>query len=348
MEGKTSGTGGCPAGAAAWFCAYTPLEMIDAAGFEPRRVLGDIERLEEADALLHPAVCPYVRACLVEGLGGKAGYTAFFVNSCDAMRRLHDAWKSRVGGRVFVTDMPRAEGERAERSLAAGLLSLAEELRDAGAGEVTADKLREAAETRREVARRFAEWGEGLAGTSRMRLAEAAHTLPPRRFLEGPPPGLTAGSGVPLLLTGNLLNPEGLVAAIEEAGGWVKVVDLCNGDRPFGDLRAVEGETLEELCLSLARRYLERRGCARMQDAARRDLRLREMLEESGAKGVIYASLKFCDAYLYDYPRVEAFLQGEGIPVLRLESDYLDGHAGQLSTRVEAFLEMLREREAAG
>jgi len=66
-----------------------------------------------------------------------------------------------------------------------------------------------------------------------------------------------------------------------------------------------------------------------------------EAVREKGARGVIYASLKFCDAYLYDFPRVQERLLKESIPVLRLESDYADGNTGQVLTRVEAFLEML-------
>ncbi len=341
---------------ALWFCAYTPLELLDAAGFRPRRLSGAVERLEEADVLLHPATCPFVRACLVQGMEEIPRGPAVFVNSCDAMRRLHDAWKDMVGrgggaggrggeggGGAHMMDMPRRPGPWAERRLAQEILRLAEELERDGGLAVTPQSLKEAAALRMEVAKRCLQWGEGLAGSSRMRLAEAAQTLPPRLFLEGPPAGLAEGRGVPLLLTGNLLNPRGLVEVIEEAGGWVKTADLCNGDRPFLDLEEVDGETLEEAALSLARRYLNRRGCARMDDARQREARLLRMARECGARGVIYASLKFCDPYLYEWPRVEALLRSEGLPVLRLDSDYQDGHAGQLSTRVEAFLEMLRQ-----
>jgi len=349
------GEGVEPAGEsrALWFCAYTPLEVLDAAGLDPRRVTGAVERLEEADVLLHPATCPFVRACLVEGMAERPRGPAFFVNSCDAMRRLHDAWRAEVcgaGGQdveerppVYITDMPRRPGPKAERRLAAEFLRLAEELERDGARKVTAGALREAAALRSEVARRFLQWGEGLAGSSRLLLAEAAQALPPSRFLQGPPKGLAEGRGVPLLLTGNLLNPHGLVRVIEEAGGWVRAADLCNGDRAFLDLGEVEGDTLEEAALSLARRYLNRRGCARMDDSRRRGFRLLEMARDCGARGVIFASLKFCDPYLYDWPWLEALLRSEGMPALRLESDFRDGHAGQLSTRIEAFLEMLRE-----
>ncbi len=102
-----------------------------------------------------------------------------------------------------------------------------------------------------------------------------------------------------------------------------------------------EGESLEEVLHGLAAAHLSRPPCARMLDADRRHRLLLEEVRRVGARGVVYASLKFCDPYLYDFPRAQERLRREGIPVLRLESDYADGHAGQLLTRVEAFLEMI-------
>jgi benzoyl-CoA reductase/2-hydroxyglutaryl-CoA dehydratase subunit BcrC/BadD/HgdB len=39
---------------------------------------------------------------------------------------------------------------------------------------------------------------------------------------------------------------------------------------------------------------------------------------------------------------MEKRLEKEGIPLLRIETDYSDEDAGQLRTRIEAFLEMVK------
>ena len=62
---------------------------------------------------------------------------------------------------------------------------------------------------------------------------------------------------------------------------------------------------------------------------------------EYKADGVIDCSLKFCGLYDIEKKSVSEALKKEGIPVLSLETDYEDSDAGQLRTRIEAFVEML-------
>jgi len=325
----------------AWFCTYTPLEILDAAGLTPIRRFGDPGSLESADSLLHPAICPYIRACLAAALTDDGPHHAVFVNSCDGMRRLYDAWRDRFGDHfVYLMDLPRNTGAGSERLLASEYRRLMRELSQAWGIEITAGGLREAARAREERRLAYLRASEGMYGMSRLRLAMDAQSLPPGGALPQTP-GAGGDHGVPILLTGNLLNPAGLVCSLDRAGARVAWIDLCNGDRAFSSPVLPQGDEMDGLLSSLARGYLDRHPCARMADPGRRYDLLVERVRGAGAQGVIYASLKFCDSYLYDFPRVQKRLQEEGIPLLRLESDYTDGHVGQLLTRVEAFLEML-------
>jgi benzoyl-CoA reductase/2-hydroxyglutaryl-CoA dehydratase subunit BcrC/BadD/HgdB len=325
----------------AWFCTYTPLEILDAAGLVPLRHYGDAGSLESADELLHTAICPYVRACLAAVMKEGGPHHAVFVNSCDGMRRLYDAWKDRFPqDLVYLMDLPRNTGEGAARMLAEEFRHLARVLGEMTGRDVTAAALRDAARAREERRLSYLRACEGLCGEERLRLAMAFHSLPcgdvqPRNEGYGP------AGGIPVLLAGNLLNPAGLVASLDRAGARVVWIDLCNGDRSFATSTVPRGEDLDGMLASLARAYLDRHPCARMADEEYRYRTLVETAAAVGARGVVYASLKFCDAYLYDFPRVRERLERAGIPVLRLESDYADGHVGQMLTRVEAFLEML-------
>jgi benzoyl-CoA reductase/2-hydroxyglutaryl-CoA dehydratase subunit BcrC/BadD/HgdB len=64
--------------------------------------------------------------------------------------------------------------------------------------------------------------------------------------------------------------------------------------------------------------------------------------KETGMKiGVINHIIKFCDHMSIMSSRLKEQLQSKGIQVLNLERDYSRANRGQLSTRIEAFLEMM-------
>ena len=56
-----------------WFCSYVPEEMIIAAGFEPVRLKGEMEKVKAADSYLFSNICPYVKNILESGLSNKFG-----------------------------------------------------------------------------------------------------------------------------------------------------------------------------------------------------------------------------------------------------------------------------------
>ena len=60
------------------------------------------------------------------------------------------------------------------------------------------------------------------------------------------------------------------------------------------------------------------------------------------ADGVIYYNLQFCQPFNLEGIKIEQVLEREGIPVLRLETDYSQEDLGPLQTRLEAFLEVIR------
>ena len=71
------------------------------------------------------------------------------------------------------------------------------------------------------------------------------------------------------------------------------------------------------------------------------------LAKEYKADGVIHYNLQFCHTYANEAYLVEKRLEKEGIPVLRIETDYSSEDAGQLKTRIEAFLETLKQPACA-
>ncbi|GAH18881.1 unnamed protein product, partial [marine sediment metagenome] len=98
-----------------WVCTYTPIEIIIAAGFYPYRILPTTDP-SLANSYLDSNFCPYVRSCLGEALGKRPEYVdnLIIVNSCDAMRRLYDAWRHYVQGTfIYLLDLPRDDSAKA-------------------------------------------------------------------------------------------------------------------------------------------------------------------------------------------------------------------------------------------
>lgn len=127
---------------------------------------------------------------------------------------------------------------------------------------------------------------------------------------------------------------------IETSGAAVVCEEMCTGTRYFENLVDDSGETLDELFMALAERYMKNNCACFTPNPGRIDDIIR-LAREHHADGVIDCSLKFCGLYDIEKKSVSEALKKEGIPVLSLETDYEDSDAGQLRTRIEAFVEML-------
>lgn len=91
---------------------------------------------------------------------------------------------------------------------------------------------------------------------------------------------------------------------------------------------------------SYAHSLLNQLPCMRMASASNRE-RILEGYEER-IDGIIYHTVKFCDIYSYEYARLK---DTKNLPILKVETDSTSQCAGQILTRLEAFLEALRAQK---
>jgi benzoyl-CoA reductase/2-hydroxyglutaryl-CoA dehydratase subunit BcrC/BadD/HgdB len=341
-----------------WFCTYTPLEIIRAASLGAYRILpGPGCAMTRADTVIDRNFCPYVRTCLGEALEGEYRWLAglVVVNSCDPMRRLYDVWRYNIGGEfIRLLDLPRVNTQTAIGYFRESLATLAEEIKsyfgvkisEAGLDAAIAE-LNRMRSRLRELYRANRENHMPLSAAQLQSVVRAADTIPPDMFaglLErlvaeiGATPG-ERRDGPNIIISGSVLENPRIVDLVEECGARVVADDLCSGTRGFRDDVAIGGDALT----ALARHYLGRTPCPRMKDTRRRFDSVLAMIDESRADGVIFYTLKFCDPYLYDVPLLRAELAERGVPALQLEGDFTPGTLGRVRTRIEAFIEMLRQ-----
>jgi benzoyl-CoA reductase/2-hydroxyglutaryl-CoA dehydratase subunit BcrC/BadD/HgdB len=128
---------------------------------------------------------------------------------------------------------------------------------------------------------------------------------------------------------------------IESAGAVIVGEESCVGERGTRNLTDDTGKTVDELMESIVDRYFQV-DCAIFTPNPGRLDHIQEMYRQYHAHGVIHYGLQFCQPYIIESIPVEKALEIKNIPTLRIETDYSMEDVGQLKTRVEAFLELLK------
>jgi benzoyl-CoA reductase/2-hydroxyglutaryl-CoA dehydratase subunit BcrC/BadD/HgdB len=143
--------------------------------------------------------------------------------------------------------------------------------------------------------------------------------------------------GIPILLSGILPEPMALLEEITKMGGIIVGDDFACGSR-----RLYPPGTSQDPILRMAQSLL---GAAPswswgtpIQDRLEH---LIQLIRTSGAKGVVFYNIKFCEPELFDLPIIRDGLQKETIPSTVIEVDINDPLSNQTLTRIEAFLEMI-------
>jgi benzoyl-CoA reductase/2-hydroxyglutaryl-CoA dehydratase subunit BcrC/BadD/HgdB len=341
-----------------WLCSYTPVEILVAAGSIPTRLdVGDMF-LSETNPHIYQLICPYVRA--VFGAAQKDIFDPLdgvvFMKCCDAMLRLYDLWNAHLPNqKAYLLPLPKIQSEEAKKYFADAIRHFSDTLgRDLGVS-ITEDALRKAVSEMNRLRsalqrlyRMRLEKPGSMAYTRLRLLIRQCLSMPPAQALreveeelkdlEEKPAEASPPSGR-VLLASSTLDQLQIIEMIEQAGMTVVADDHCSGLRHFDGLVREEGDPF----LNLAERYLMRWPCSRMQSDPSHLRRVIDEVDGSGAEGVIYVALKYCDHSGLDVPQIQAHLKEKHIPMLYIENDYTVGSLGQLKVRIEAFAEMLRE-----
>jgi benzoyl-CoA reductase/2-hydroxyglutaryl-CoA dehydratase subunit BcrC/BadD/HgdB len=127
-----------------------------------------------------------------------------------------------------------------------------------------------------------------------------------------------------------------LHSIIEQSGGIVVGEEACVGERNFRDLLG-DFSTVDEAIDKMADRSIGI-NCACFTPNDGRLADINNMSRRLHSQGVVHYALQFCTPYLVEAHRAKNSVEAEGLPFLRIETDYSMEDAGQLKTRVEAFI----------
>jgi len=349
-----------------WVCTYTPVEIIIAAGFHPYRILPTTDP-SLANSYLDSNFCPYVRSCLGEALGKRPEYAGnlIIVNSCDAMRRLYDAWRHYVQGTfIYLLDLPRDDTVKDIQYYQDNLQSLINELEEKFKIKISKDSLYRAILLCNKTRGLLAELSDlyvneqvSLSAVEFLQIVKGSMLFPLEeynglleKFIKDAKKEdniLSNNSGIgnksKILITGTIMDDLSIAEVIENYGGKIVFVDMCTGNRYFQNqipLKISKKINNNPLKL-LAEYYLSKTSCPRMMNLEKRWEYLVKIIKDNQVKGVIFYNLKFCDTSFFELPIIRERLQKYGISSLCLEGEFASSTSGRIKTRIQAFLEVL-------
>ena len=346
------------------FCAFTPLEILDAAGLLTVSLCGmSPETIPAAESVLPRNLCPLIKSSYGFYLTDKCPYTYFAdlivgETTCDGKKKMYELLGQ--GKKTYILHLPQGRDVPYAREMwIAELRRFIAFLEEELGVSITREKLKAACEQRNalRVARcRLMELlkadelpisgtelytfldGIGFnfdledAITKTNELAEALSAQKSDKVTPG---------GKRILVTGCPIGGvfQKVVGAVERAGGNVVCFENCSGIKPARCMVDTEADDLVE---AIADAYLDI-GCAVMTPDIRRFEKLPALMAEFRVDGVLDVALQACHTYLIEGRSIREICKEKNVPYMALETDYATADAGQIDTRIAAFIETLGE-----
>lgn len=347
------------------FCSYTPLELFDAAGVSAVGLCGTSnEPIADAEKVLPKNLCPLIKSSYGFAYTDKCPYTYFcdFIvgeTTCDGKKKMFELLNDIK--ETYVLQLPQGQKRAyANEIWYQELKLLKEKLEEKYGIEITDEKLREAARKRNELRKAQLELyalqgatppvmkattvmttlAQGLfsfnvdsqIASFKARVEEAKEA-----YANGERP--VSEKAKRILLTGcpstGVIQKVGMT--IENNGGVIVCLDDCSGERTT---RMLVDENADDILRAIADRYLDIH-CSVMTTNEGRIENTKEMIEKYNVDGVIEMVLQACHTFNIEATQMQRMCEEEGVPYMKLETDYSTTDSGQVETRIAAFLEML-------
>ena len=338
-----------------WFCTYTPVEILHAAGALPVGIKSD-SGAEHEDVVLGDSICSYVRSSMGGALTGAYDDLAGVViaHSCECMRRLADGWVYRQDEikpkMLHLLDVPKIVSPSSITFFAGALRRMKKDI-EAEFGPISDEALRASMKTFQTTRDLFntvdalrKEEAPAITGTEVESLITESWKMPREAFnahlsdfIKGKE-GQTGSPETPRIMVIGGPGNGSLIKTIESTGGLSVVEHMCTGLRAFTGKARFNEDPFEEL----AALYLESTACPRMLgDKARESIdEIVAMAKEYKVDGIIYYSMKFCANMQMQW----ALLKNDipiAVPMKVLEGDI----SSEINEReVQSFIKRLKKR----
>lgn len=346
------------------YCAFTPWELIDAAGGLAVGLCSTSDKpIEAAERHLPRNLCPLIKSSYGFALTDTCPYFHFCdivigETTCDGKKKMYE-YLDRLRP-THVMQLPQtASGEAALALWKSEVIKLREVLETTFGVNITDEKIRESIKLKNRMnaaAMAFYDLAElpapAVTGQEMMAAAEFLklsfeheETISVlldvvRKIKENYEAGerRVSPDAKRILITGCPTGKslEKVVTAIEENGGVVVGFENCGNIKSATFMADEEKDPID----SIAERYLSI-PCSVMSPNPGRVELLRDLASRYRAEGVVDLILQACHTYNVESKTMREAFQEQGIPYMSIETDYSQGDTAQLATRFGAFAEML-------
>ena len=346
------------------FCAYTPYELIMAAGAVSVGLCGRSEEgIDVAESRLPKTLCPMIKASFGHALSDTCPYYFFSdmilaETTCDGKKKMFELLGEMKP--VHVMQLPPGrDGAGALDYWLKQIYSTKEYIEKQLDVTITEEDIRRAIKQKNKERQAMVELYEvgtlkpsPLSGYELSTISESMEfmftseekintmTEKTKSLKEEYEKNYKGKSSRPrILMTGcpNVGVRDKVIKQIEVLGADVVAFDSCNGPRTQKDLV----DENKDPYVALAEKYL-RINCSVMSPNPGRFEALDEMINDYQIDGVVEVILHACHTFAVEADMVKRYIMNEKkLPYLRLDTDYSQGDAGQINTRIGAFLEMI-------
>ena len=346
-----------------------PEELIDAAGFFPLRMMfgGNDDLMEASHDFLPPSTCAFAQSCI--GLFSAKPNDFRFLDLVDyfivSNHCVSDVCASEIITKYFNISrlnfyVPYMTDESSLKYFKLELQNLKEKLEDIIGEKISDEKLSESIKKYNDFKKKISQVNDlEILGSEKLKIIQKAILYGPtflpdlEKYIEevrnSPPQNL--GISKDILFTGcSIFINDNLVDLIEEGGGNIVYFDTWIGNHYYSQIidDALINSNKYPLDLLVLRFKNNTYGDHSVPNFLQQKVSLIEnysknYTRKTGKKlGVFNHIIKFCDHISLMASFLKNELQEKGIQVLNLERDYSRANRGQLSTRIEAYLEMMR------
>lgn len=348
------------------FCTYTPLELVYAADMIPVSLCATTEdSIKYSEADLPKNLCPLIRSSYGFAVSDTCPYFYFSdiiigETTCDGKKKMYELMSDFKN--VHIMQLPQNNTDPISLKLWINeIYKLKRVLEENFDVEITDDKLKKAIKDgneERKNLRKFFELGKlnpsPLSGVTMsstqdsfgfnfnrkeknemiVKKTQEIYEIWEKEFKnkkERKPRILITGCPV-----GGVR--EKILTTIEKAGADIVAYENCSGVR---EKLTLIDETIENPIEAIAKKYLNI-SCSVMSPNRKRFEDLDMLIDEYQIDAVIEIVLQACHTFAIESTKVKKFVtEKKHKPYIYIESDYSMNDIGQISTRIEAFLEMI-------